>query len=198
MAKSMVKKKTNYREKRKKRQKIVFWILTVFLSLGLLGSSAVWLGGNYFSPSPESAQLPTQEETVNNLEARVKENPNDVQSVAALARAYFNAGQMKEAQQAYEKALAQKPEESSWRLELAMVSFYLNDYDKAVVNLEEEIKRHPENKEAYYLYGQVLAIGKKDYQRGIEELEKFITLAKSGDDVAKARQMIEEWKKVQK
>jgi hypothetical protein len=40
----------------------------------------------------------------------------------------------------------------------------------------------------------VLAEGKKDYQHGIQQLEKFIELAKEGDEVVKARQTIEEWK----
>ncbi len=184
-----------YWEKRKKRQKIVFIVLTVFLSIGLLGSSVVWLGGDYFSPPPESAPVSSPEETIGELEARVKENPEDAQALAELARAYFDAGRLSESRQAYEKAVALKPDDGTLRLELAMTCFLLSDYDQAVKNLEEELRRRPENKEARYLYGQVLAVGKKDYRRGIQELEKFIELAKTGDDVARARQMIEEWRK---
>lgn len=195
-AKQAARKKTIYRDKRKKRQKMVFIVLTVFLSLGLLGSSVVWLGGNYFSPPPQNEQVSVQAEAVADLEARVKENPSDPQALTALARAYFNAGRLEEAQQTYEKALAQKPpDDGALRLELAMTSFLRSDYDKATATLEEEIKRHPDHAEAHYLYGQVLAAGKKDYARGIQELEKFIELAKTGDDVARARQMIAEWQK---
>jgi len=174
---------------------MVFIVLTVFLSLGLLASSVVWLGPGYFSPPAQNAQISGQEETVAGLEARVKEKPDDPQALAALAGAYFNAGRLEEAQQAYEKALAQKPDDGALRLALAMTSFLRSDYDKAIAVLEEEIKRRPDHAQAYYLYGQVLAAGKNDYARGISALEKFIELAKTGDDVARARQMIAEWQK---
>lgn len=194
-SKQVTRKKLTYRDRRKKRQKIVFIILTVFLSVGLLGSSVVWFGGNYFSPPPESAQVSAPERTISDLEARVKENPHDLPALAELARAYAEAGRLPEACQTYEKALAQKPDDSNLRLGLARSSFLLGDYDEAIAHVQEEIKRNPDNPEAHYLYGQVLAAGKGDYERGIKELEKFIALAKTGDDVARARQMIADWQK---
>lgn len=191
----MTKKKSTFHERRRKRQKIVFIMLAVVLSVGLIGSSAMWVGGDYFSlPEEKKTGLDNPQETVSSLEAKAKENPGDVQALVGLARAYTDTGRLKEALETYEKAVAQKPDDSSLRLELAFSSFLSNDYNKAITNLEEEIKRHPANKEAYYLYGYVLAEGKKDYQGGIQQLEKFIELAKEGDDVVKARQTIEEWK----
>ncbi|MEW6424609.1 MAG: tetratricopeptide repeat protein [Bacillota bacterium] len=195
MAKQAARKKTTFRDRRKRRQKIVFIVLTVFLSVGLLGSSIVWFGGGYFSPPPENAQVFPQPEDVAGLEARAKENPADPQVLTALARAYFNAGRLQDSRQTYEKALAQKPDDGALRCELAMTCFLLSDYDRAIAVLEEEIRLHPDNPEARYLYGQVLAVGKQDYRRGIQELEQFIALAKTGEDVARARQMIAEWQK---
>jgi len=195
VAKQAARKKTAFRDRRKRRQKIVFIVLTVFLSVGLLGSSVVWLGGGYFSPPPENAQVSPQPDDVAGLEARAKENPADPQVLTALARAYFNAGRLQDSRQTYEKALVQKPDDGALRLELAMTCFLLSDYDRAIAVLEEEIRLHPDNPEARYLYGQVLAVGKQDYRRGIQELEQFIALAKTGEDVARARRMIVEWQK---
>ncbi len=192
-ARRVSQKKNSFLDQRKRRQKIVFIVLTIFLSLGLLSSSVVWLGGDYFSPPPPNE--PAEGDTVADLEARVKEKPDDPQALAALARAYFEAGRLDQAQQTYEKALAQNPDDGALRLELAMTSFLRSDYDKAAAVLEEEIKRHPDHAEAHYLYGHVLAVGKKDYAHGIQELEKFIDLAKTGDDVTRARQRIAEWQK---
>jgi len=191
----MAKKKSTFHDQRRKKQKIVFIILAVFLSVGLIGSSMVWMGEGYFSPPEENnAGMLTPQETVSSLEAKVKGNPGDVQALIGLARAYAGVGRLKEALETYEKAVALKPDDGSLRLELALSSFLSGDYDRAITSLEEEIKRRPENKEAYYLYGYVLAEGKKDYQHGIQQLEKFIELAKEGDEVVKARQTIEEWK----
>jgi cytochrome c-type biogenesis protein CcmH/NrfG len=191
----MVKKKSTFHDRRRKKQRIVFIILAAFLSVGLIGSSMVWMGGGYFSPPEENkAGMLAPQETVSSLEAKVKENPGDVQALVELARVYAGSERSKEALETYEKAVALKPDDSSLRLELAWTSFLSDDYDNAITNLEKEIKRRPENKEAYYLYGYVLAEGKKDYQHGIQQLEKFIELAKEGDEVVKARQTIEEWK----
>jgi tetratricopeptide (TPR) repeat protein len=67
-------------------------------------------------------------------------------------------------------------------------------YDQAEKWLNELVQNDPEYKEAYLLHGYVLGQGKKDYAGGIQELEKFIALAKEGPDVEKAKLIINEWK----
>lgn len=191
--KMATKKKISFRQRQKRRQKILYIVLTALLSVGLLGSSVVWFGGNYFSALFQQDQ--PQRESIADLEAKVKANPDDPKALTALARAYFNAGRLQEARDTYEKALEKSPEDGGLALELAMTCFLSGDYDRAAARLEEELKRNPENKEALYLYGQVLALGKNDYRQGIAQLEKFIEVAKEGEDVDRARQMIDEWKK---
>ncbi|MGB9904767.1 MAG: tetratricopeptide repeat protein [Desulfotomaculales bacterium] len=188
-------KKISYRQRQKKRQKIFFIVLTAILSVGLLGSSVVWFGGSYLAALSERSQSPVQGPSIADLEARAKEKPDDPQVLAALARAYFDAGRLQEAEDTYAKAVEKSPEDGGLRRELAMTSFLAGNYDRAAAALEEELKRNPEDKEALYLYGQVLALGKNDYKRGIEQLEKFIALQKTGDDVVRAQQMIAEWRK---
>ncbi|MGB9847012.1 MAG: tetratricopeptide repeat protein [Desulfotomaculales bacterium] len=188
-------KKISYRQRQKKRQKIFFIVLTAILSVGLLGSSVVWFGGSYLAALSERSQSPAQGPSIADLEARAKEKPDDPQVLAALARAYFDAGRLQEAEDTYAKAVEKSPEDGGLRRELAMTSFLAGNYDRAAAALEEELKRNPEDKEALYLYGQVLALGKNDYKRGIEQLEKFIALQKTGDDVVRAQQMIAEWRK---
>jgi len=189
----VAKKKTNYRNMAKRRQKIVFIILTVILSVGMLGSSAVWLG-DYFSPSRDQQVSSTSPgDEISGLQAKVKANPNDANAVTTLARVYSKNGYFEDARQMYLQAVALNPDNGTLRVEQAQNSFMSGDSDSAAAILSEETKRHPDNKEAHYLYGQVLAEGKKDYKNGIAELEKFIALAKTGDEAAQARQMIEQW-----
>ncbi|RKO65563.1 tetratricopeptide repeat protein [Desulfofundulus salinus] len=184
----------SYRERKKRRQRIAFIILTVFLSLGLLGTSIGWFFDLPAADSPSGAQPPPLEKIIADLESQAKANPEDADIAVRLARAYLDAGKVDQALKAYENTVQLKPENSDFRIELALVQFLLGRYDESVANFKEEIKRHPDNARAHYYYGQVLALGKGDYEGGIRELEKFIQLAGQGDDVAQARKMIEEWK----
>jgi cytochrome c-type biogenesis protein CcmH/NrfG len=190
----MAKKKTNYRQVAKKRQKIVFIILTVILSIGLLSSSAVWLGGSFSTVEDPQTSSTAPSDTISELQAKVRSNPQDSQAVATLARVYTDAGKFEEAKQIYTQAVTLNPNDGALRVDQAWNSFMAGNSDDAAAILSEEIKRHPDNKDAHFLYGQVLAHGKKDYKNGIAELEKFIELVKTGDEAAQARQMIEQWK----
>lgn len=183
--------------KRKKQQRIIFGIVAAVLSLGLLLSSMVWtLGGSL--PADNSSQTGEQagekQETVADLEKNVQDNPKDVNAIVRLAGAYMQEGKQDKAVETYEKALAIEPENGQVRLDLALTYFLMGKNDKAIENIQHEIESHPDNKEAHYYLGQVLAYGKNDYQGGIRELEKFIEMAKTGEDVVKAKQMIDEWK----
>jgi hypothetical protein len=66
-----------------------------------------------------------------------------------------------------------------------------------VTRLQELIQKDPEYTNAHLLYGYVLGAGKKDYAGGIQELEKYVALAKDGPDVEKAKLAINEWKTAQ-
>jgi cytochrome c-type biogenesis protein CcmH/NrfG len=186
-----------YRERKKKFQKIAFIILTIFLSLGLLGTSIGWFFDFRTASAPSDIQQQQSPEAmIAELEAQVKDRPQDADLAARLARAYLEAGKMDQALQAYEKAVQLKPENGDFRVELALVQFLGGYYDDAAASLQEEIRRHPDNALAHYYYGQVLALGKGDYEGGIRELERFVQLAGQGEDVTQARKMIAEWKKL--
>jgi len=189
-------KKTNYHEKRRNKQKIVFIILAVVLSVGLIGSSIVWIaGGSSQTQSVENEkQNVTLQDSIKSLEASVKSNPDNAVALTELARAYVSAGRYKDAFGMYERAVKKTPEDSDLVLELAAMGFQLGEFDKTIQYLEEEIKRHPGNAQAYYFRGIVFAESKKDYKKGIQDVEKFISMTKDSDEKAKAMQMIKEWK----
>jgi len=189
-------KKTNFHEKRRNKQKIVFIILAVVLSVGLLGSSFVWItgGSSLTQPVEKEKQNVTPQDNIKSLEASIKSNPNDTGALTRLARAYADAGRFKDSFGMYERAVQKKPDDSSLVLELAAMGFQQGEFDKSIQYLEKEIKRHPGNAEAYYYRGIILAEGKKDYKQGIQDIEKYISMTKDSDEKAKALQMIDEWK----
>jgi len=180
--------------KKNKFQKIVFITITVLISIGLV----VPLAGLFQKPVNSVPQgvpaVQSVQEQLAGLEARAKENPHDSNVLMDLAEAYHRLGKPDQAIKTYEQVLALDPGNIKARYEMAVIYYYSSKYEQAVAQLNEIIKKDPENKEAHLLYGFVLGTGKKDYAAGIQELEKFIDLAKEGQDVEKARQVIEEWK----
>ncbi|HAU31395.1 MAG: Tetratricopeptide TPR_1 repeat-containing protein [Desulfotomaculum sp. 46_296] len=191
----MPKKKTNYHEKRRNKQKIVFIILAVVLSVGLIGSSVVWItgGSSLTQPVEEEKQNVTLQD-IKSLEASVKSNPDNAVALIELARAYADEGRFKDAFGMYERAVQKNPDDGDLVLELAAMGFLQGEFDKTIRYLENEIKRHPGNENAYYYRGIVLAEGKKDYKKGIQDIENYISMTKDSDEKAKAMQMIDEWK----
>jgi cytochrome c-type biogenesis protein CcmH/NrfG len=193
----MAKNKNLTQKKRKKQQRMVLWVLTILLSFGLIGSSVVWISGKFFpKPESESEEVYSPAKALAEAEAKVKSKPDDAQALANLAQVYFQAGKLPEASKMYAQAVKIEPKNSVYCTQLSLIYLLLGQYEQACMILEKELANHPLNKEARYYYAQALALGKKDYPRAIKEMEKYIDLAKTGDDVAKALQMVAEWKKI--
>ncbi|MCL6558191.1 MAG: tetratricopeptide repeat protein [Firmicutes bacterium] len=182
--------------KRNKIQRAVFITLTVLISIGLV-IPLVSIFGN--KPADKSAGNPSQakqtlQERLSDLEAGARENPNDVASLSDLAQLYVYSGKPDQAVATYEKVLKADPQNIQTRVKIANIYYETNKFDLAVGQLQEVLKLDPENKEAHYLYGYVLGVGKKDLAGGVQELQKYVDIAKEGIDVIKAKQTIEAWK----
>lgn len=181
--------------KKNKFRKTLFVVITVLIAIGLV----IPLAG-LFQKQPgsgvqdENLAQQTPQERLAELENQAKADPGNVNILLELAQAYFYAGNPEQATKTYEQVLTLDANNSEARYDMATIYYYSSKYDLAVAQLQELLKNDPGNKAAHYFYGIVLGTGLKDYQGGIQELEKFIELAKEGPDVEKARQVINEWK----
>lgn len=187
--------KLSYRDRRKRRQKIIFAVMAAVLSIGLLGSSVVWVLGNT-APAQDNGQPASPAQALADWQKQAAAHPNDAAIAAGLAKAYDAAGKREQAVAAYEKALRLDPRNGTLRTNLALNYFLLGQYDQAATQLQEEIRLHPDNAQAYYYYGQVLGYGRHDYQAAVRQLEKYVQLSKNGSQVDSARQMIAQWQKL--
>jgi cytochrome c-type biogenesis protein CcmH/NrfG len=184
--------------KRSKLQKAVFIVLTVLIAVGLVVPLASLLqkqpdgGAQDTAPVQQSLQ-----DRLSELETKAMENPGDKTVLMDLADTYRYMGKPDQAIKTYEQALALDPNDSAVSVDIATVYYLSNKNDQAIAQLQGVLKREPDNKDAHLLMGFVLGGGKKDYAGGIQEMEKFISLAKEGPDVEKARQVIDEWKSAQ-
>jgi len=188
--------------RRKKNQKIVFIVLTAFLALGLVGSSLLWLLSPDSSPAQDVGQVQQQiplDQQIEALEGQLKDKSESPELLGQLAELYWQAGRGRDAVDNYLKALEIVPDDINLRQNLALTYYLLGDYNDAVQQIETVLAKDPQNATAHYYLGQFYAYRSddgRDVKKGIEALEKFISLGKEGLDVDKAQQMLKELKPV--
>jgi len=183
----------------KKLQKTIFIVITVLLSIGLVIPLLGIFSNQGQVPLPNGATdndagKKTPQERIAELENKVKENPGDTAIHMELAEAYLSAGRVDQTISEYEQVLALEPANTQARLNMANIYYLISKYDLAEGQLAELVKQDPQDKNARYLYGLVLAEGKGDYAGGVREMEKFIELAPAGPGVENAKQKISEWR----
>lgn len=181
-----------------KFRKAIFIVITVLIAIGLVIPLASLFqdqpGGG--AQNPGTAQK-TPQERLAELEAEAEKSPGNTEVLMELAEAYIYTSKPDQAVKAYEQVLAADPGYSEARYMIAYVYYMTGEFDQAETNLKELAQKDPGFRDTHLLYGYVLGAGKKDYAGGIQELEKFIALAKEGPDVEKARLTINEWKTAQ-
>lgn len=185
--------------RRNKLRRAIFIAITALIAIGLVIPLASLFQRQPYSDGPQSpgTSQQTTQDRLAELEAKALENPGDTEILMELAETYVYTGKPDLAVQTFEQVLAIDPGRSEARYNISFVYFMSGQYDQAEAELQELLRLDPDNKDAHRLYGIVLATGKKDYAAGIQEMEKYIELAKEGPDVEKARQIIEEWKNQQ-
>lgn len=177
-------------------RRFLFVTITVLIAIGLVIPLAGLFQKQPVSSDPQGTaqNIKSLEEQLANLEAKAIENPGSADVLMELGEAYSRLGMPEQAIKAFEQVLAIDPDSTNARYEMANVFYRSNESDQAITQLKEIIRIDPNHKEGHYLYGIILGNSKKDYAAGIQELERFIELAKDGISAEKARQRVEEWK----
>ncbi|HZK17883.1 MAG TPA: tetratricopeptide repeat protein [Clostridia bacterium] len=193
-------KRTIPKRKKDQLRKIIFIVITVFISIGLVGTSIAWvLGGldaemfkGQKGDDPQDIELDIAER-IGILESQVENNPTDTSSMLELAVAYASNQQLDEAAETYEVVLGIEPQNYGARLNAGIVYYYTSNFEKANEHFSTIIEQNPDYPDAYWWDAYTLALGFEDYEGGVDRLENFIKKVGEGSDAAKARQTIEEW-----
>jgi len=88
-------------------------------------------------------------------------DPKDYEAWTELGTSLFNIQKMKEAGEAYRKALGQKPGFAPAQLNLGKVLLARKDYEEAVEVLGRAAEAHPESAEVHYYLGEAFLQVKK-------------------------------------
>ena len=115
----------------------VIWFVAASLLIGFVGGVAfgIYKSGTIADPhqhdAPEAMEAQLQEK-IDALQARTRDNPEDLQAWVQLGHLYFDADRQKEAIEAYEKALALKPDDANVWTDLGVLYRRSGKPEKAV------------------------------------------------------------------
>jgi len=116
---------------------------------------------------------------IEQLKARLVTNPNDFETLSALADMYFESGQYVDAILTYDKALIANPMCADCYNDKGLASHYLGNTEAAIESFDKAVAIDPVFVHAWLSKGFVL-ISAGRYQEAIEPLNKVKELDTTG------------------
>lgn len=156
-------------------RKILSFVLaaSVAAAFGLTGCSKSDKGeGGDKTTQAQAPQAKNTSVVIADLLERLKEKPNDGDTLWHLGDAYFEARQFSDASTYYKKALLVKPNEVDIYNELGLSVHYLGNTDDGLKVVEEGIKKDPLHQRIWLTKGYLLAYGKGDLEGAKTAWEK--------------------------
>jgi len=105
---------------------------------------------------------------------KLKQNPNDFQSLNDLGKLYRSTHQFKEAAGYYERALAIEPKNAAARTDLASCLYYEGDVDGALAQLDKALQYDPQFFGALLNSGIIKLKAKNDTAGAIASWERIL------------------------
>ncbi len=99
---------------------------------------------------------------IDDLKARLRENPNDADILWRLADVYFEAKQFAESSEYYKKVLAVRPNEPDVYNDLGLSYHYMGNSSEGLRHIEEGIKKNPYHQRIWLTKGFIMAYGMGD------------------------------------
>ncbi|MCL0041651.1 tetratricopeptide repeat protein [Peptococcaceae bacterium] len=134
------------------------------------------------------------EKYVAELEAKLENNPKDIDVLLQLASVYTYMRENEKAIEAYLKILEIQPDNINALFSLSYLYFSEQKYDLAEEYIKKVLSKQPENIGALYLYSRVLAEAKEDYELAIKKMEKLIDILPCEESKKYFNEIIEQWK----
>jgi cytochrome c-type biogenesis protein CcmH/NrfG len=126
------------------------------------------------------------------LEARVSQNPRDLDALLGLGRVYLQAGQMPQAIDVYKRALDVDSNNVSALSGMAMILAQAGHSDQALTLFDRALAINPQVPMALLFKGRILYEDKKDYAAAIVSWEEFLRIMPQGGPADVVRGWIEE------
>jgi cytochrome c-type biogenesis protein CcmH/NrfG len=126
------------------------------------------------------------------LEARLAQNPRDLEALVGLGRVYLQTGQVPKAIEFYKRALEIDATNVSALSGMAMILAQAGHSDQALKLFDRVLAINPQVPMALLFKGRILYEDKKDYAAAIASWEQFLRLMPQGGPAEVVRGWIEE------
>lgn len=128
-------------------------------------------------------------EEINELEDKIKTNPEDLESALHLAHLQQDAGLSEKAISNYKKYLAKFPDDADARVDMAICYYNLNEYNTAITEMETAIKYQPKHQIAYLNLG-IVNLAAKNIEASKEWFRKTVELDPNSEAGKRAAELM--------
>ena len=126
---------------------------------------------------------------INDLEAKIKTNPEDYKSLLELAHLKNDSGLYEAAIQNYKTYLDKNPKDADARIDMGVCYFNLQDFPKAITEMETALKYQPNHQIALLNLG-VVNLSAGNLEKSKEWLKKAVELDPTSEVGKKAEQLL--------
>jgi tetratricopeptide (TPR) repeat protein len=161
----------------------VLLVLAVVSAGGVVGGCkndrTVTGPGHHESPADQDGQgqSPYYYGLIEEYRSILAEDPQNLAAIIALANAYYDAGQWKDAIRFYEQALEMNPANADLITDMGTCYRNLGMPDQAIRTYERALAFEPSHQNALFNLGVVYGYDKKDYRKAIALWERLLDLA---------------------
>lgn len=172
---------------------ILFAFFVLYLSGVFSGPSISNIPNQQNNINQNNNQAPAVDlnniQKINELEAKVKSNPNDHQSLLELAHLRMDSGLFEQAIQNYKEYLKYHPKEADVIVDMAVCYFNLKDYQTAISYMKDAIKIEPKHQIAHLNIG-VVNLNMGNIQESKEWFKKAVDINPNSEAGKKAQQLL--------
>lgn len=167
-------------------------IAIIIFTSGLLDSATVdanLTNQNQVQPNTNSGVNLNNMQMINDLEAKIKQNPEDYKSLLQLAHLKNDSGLFEAAIQNYKTYLDKNPKDADARVDMGVCYFNLQDYPNAIKEMETALTYVPNHQIAHLNLG-VVNLSAGNIEKSKEWLKKAYDLNPTSEVGKKAEQLL--------
>jgi tetratricopeptide (TPR) repeat protein len=199
--KSDIKEKSSITETKTLDSKVIFGmvlagVLLILLVLYLSGvfdvtkvNSQNTISNNNLNQTQQAGVDLNSIQKINELEAKVKANPNDHQLLLELAHSRMDAGFYEQAIQNYKTYLEHHPDDADVRIDMGVCYFNLRDFNTAITEMEKALKYQPKHQIGLLNLG-VVNLNAGNLEKAKEYFKKAVEINPNTEAGKKAQQLL--------
>jgi cytochrome c-type biogenesis protein CcmH/NrfG len=150
------------------------------------------------SATARESAPPVDMARIQELSAKIKQNPRDFDSIVELANLNFDQKNYGDAVNLYKTALEVRPDALNVRTDMGTAMFYQERFDDAIAEFQQVLQSDSKNAQALFNLGVTMLHGKNDPKRALEYWERMIATNPNHPQAAFVKEQIQKIKEQQK